>query len=421
MSLRFSTREHYTSVLNYYLHTSQADLNVDRLEILDHQGRLLADGVRSYEVEEMVLPAAEKVLGQGRSFMARRGQDVFLISAAPLDYMGERVGYVGVGKRLDRGYLARFAAMLSSEIVVMIDGDYAVGTLGMFRPPNGPRLATIRPGRRLFAPDIKAGNASYDFAFTALETGGLFSGVIGIGLDRTGMVAALARSRVFLLVLSLSGLGFAWIGSYILARNIKRSIYGMEPDEIAGVLNERNAILQSTFEGIIAVDRTGVITLVNQEARKLLPRETEAMGRNIAELLPDQSVAQVLSTGEAVYNQQHLLGETIVFYNTVPIKVYNEITGAVITLRDLTEFQKVAAELMEIKSYTQALRAQSHEFINKLHTVSGLIQLGRYDQALQQLLDTAQNHQEMVSFLCGPSLRATSPASCSASTIGPTN
>ena len=137
--LRFSTREHYNSVLNYYLHTSQADLNVDRLEILDRRGRLLADGARAYEIEEMVLPAAEKVLGQGQSFMARRGQDAFLISAAPLDYMGERVGYVGVGKRLDRGYLARFAAMLSSEIVVLIDGQYTVGTLDAFRPPGGRR------------------------------------------------------------------------------------------------------------------------------------------------------------------------------------------------------------------------------------------------------------------------------------------
>ena len=227
----------------------------------------------------------------------------------------------------------------------------------------------------------------------------MFQAAIGIGLDRRSMMLTLARSRVFLLMVSLGGFGLAWVGSYLLARNIKRSIYGMEPDEIAAVLNERNAILQSTFEGIIAVDRTGGITLVNQEAQKLLPRGIEAQGQKIDDLLSDPNVSRVLSKGEAVYNQQHLLGETIVFYNIVPIKVHHEITGAVITLRDFTEFQKVAAELLEVKSYTQALRSQSHEFMNKLHTVSGLIQLGRYDQALRQLHETVQSHQDMVTFL----------------------
>ena len=141
------------------------------------------------------------------------------------------------------------------------------------------------------------------------------------------------------------------------------------------------------------------VTLINQDAQKLLPAETEALGRKIDDLLPDPNLRRVLQSGEAVYNQQHLLGETIVFYNAVPVRTSGGIIGAVVTLRDLTEFQKVAAELMEVKSYTQALRAQSHEFINKLHTVSGLIQLGRYEQALVELHETAQSHQELITFL----------------------
>lgn len=397
--LRFSAHEHFNSVLNYYLHLSQADLNVDCLEVLDDQGDLLADGRRYYDLEENVLPTPAKVIGAGHSYLGRRARDLYLISAVPLDYMDERVGYVGTGKHLDRNYLARLASMLHSEIVVLINGDYAAGTLARFPPPPRPIAAPLRPGQRTFVSGIKVGTATYDFVFSYLEAGGLFHAAVGIGLDRRNMALTLARSRVFLLIVSLAGLGLAWVGSYLLARNIKRSIYGMEPDEIAAVLNERNAILQSTFEGIIAVDRAGRITLVNQEAQKLLPKGVEVQGQKIDDLLSDPSVSRVLNKGEAVYNQQHVLGETIVFYNIVPIKVHHEITGAVITLRDFTEFQKVAAELMEIKSYTQALRSQSHEFMNKLHTVSGLIQLGRYDQALRQLHETVQSHQDLVTFL----------------------
>ncbi|MGE5549915.1 MAG: sensor histidine kinase [Bacteroidota bacterium] len=397
--LRFAAHEHFSSVLNYYLRLSQADLNVDCLEVLDHQGDLLADGRRYYDREENALPSPAKVIGAGNSFMARRERDLYLISAVPLDYLEERVGYVGAGKRLDRNYLAHLASMLHSEIVVLINGDYAAGTITGFTPPAQPIAALLPPGRSTFATGVHAGSATYDFVFVSMETGGLFHAAVGIGLDRRSMALTLARARVFLLVVSLAGLGLAWVGSYLLARNIKRAIYGMEPDEIAAVLNERNAILQSTFEGIIAVDRTGRITLVNQEAQKLLPKGAEVQGQKIGDLLPDPNVSRVLENGEAVYNQQHLLGETIVFYNIVPIVVHHEMTGAVITLRDFTEFQKVAAELMEIKSYTQALRSQSHEFMNKLHTVSGLIQLGRYDQALRQLHETVQSHQDLVTFL----------------------
>jgi sensor histidine kinase regulating citrate/malate metabolism len=65
----------------------------------------------------------------------------------------------------------------------------------------------------------------------------------------------------------------------------------------------------------------------------------------------------------------------------------------------LTEFQRVAEELVEVKNYTQALRAQSHEFMNKLQSLSGLIQLGRYDTALALLHEATESHQDLISYL----------------------
>ena len=397
--LTFSTSEHFNSVLNYYLRLAQADLNVDCLEILDAQGNLLADGSRYYKLERNLVPAPLKTIGQGASFFIKDGPDLFLLTAAPLEYMDKRVGYVCIGKRMQSAYLTSLASLLHSEIVFFVRDRYTVGTLrGLKLPPGTFPLKTVG-GRSIFLSGVTAGTESYDFVIKRMQTTSTLGIYVGIGLDRRGMSAMLARSRLFLILLSLAGFALSWVGSYLLARNIKRSIFRMEPGEIAAVLNERTAILQSTFEGIIAVDRTGIITLINQNVQKLLPEGIEALGLKITDLIHDPNLASMLRAGEALYNQQHLLGETIIFYNMVPIKRQNGIIGAVITLRDLTEFQKVAAELMEIKSYTQALRAQSHEFINKLHTVSGLIQLGRYEQALSQLLETVQSHQELVTFL----------------------
>jgi two-component system CitB family sensor kinase len=49
-----------------------------------------------------------------------------------------------------------------------------------------------------------------------------------------------------------------------------------------------------------------------------------------------------------------------------------------------------------VRSLAHALRAQTHEFSNKLHTVSGLLELGRYDDASRFIARTALVHQELV-------------------------
>ena len=56
--------------------------------------------------------------------------------------------------------------------------------------------------------------------------------------------------------------------------------------------------------------------------------------------------------------------------------------GAVVTLRDRTELEELTRELGGARSVTDALRAQAHEFSNRMHTVAGLLELGEHDEAL---------------------------------------
>src|SRR6185312_5138489 len=56
--------------------------------------------------------------------------------------------------------------------------------------------------------------------------------------------------------------------------------------------------------------------------------------------------------------------------------------GWVTTLRDRTELSTLESELGTTRTTTDTLRAQTHEFANQLHTISGLLQLGEYDEAL---------------------------------------
>src|SRR5205814_9395927 len=84
----------------------------------------------------------------------------------------------------------------------------------------------------------------------------------------------------------LRALGLGVGGSLLLASRLKRQTFGLEPYEIAGLLEEREASLQGIHEGAIATDGDGTITLANDEARRLLALPPDCIGRRLSQVLP---------------------------------------------------------------------------------------------------------------------------------------
>jgi two-component system CitB family sensor kinase len=60
-----------------------------------------------------------------------------------------------------------------------------------------------------------------------------------------------------------------------------------------------------------------------------------------------------------------------------------------VTVRDRTALEGLLRELDSVDAMTDALRAQQHEFSNRMHTVAGLIELGDHDQAARYALDVS--------------------------------
>jgi two-component system CitB family sensor kinase len=73
--------------------------------------------------------------------------------------------------------------------------------------------------------------------------------------------------------------------------------------------------------------------------------------------------------------------------NRMPVVLAGQPHGAVATLRDRTEMSGLLRELDGVRSLTEALRAQQHEFSNRLHAVTGLLELGQIDEALGYLTE----------------------------------
>jgi len=191
------------------------------------------------------------------------------------------------------------------------------------------------------------------------------------------------------------------IGSSFLARNIKKELFNLEPAEIANLFTERNALIESVREGIIMVDAKGIITTVNMAAYETLslPNQAELIGRTIQEVLPNTLLPKVLETGEKHLDRPMEIRGKRVIVNRIPIRVGEQIVGAVSTFRLQSDIDQLAMELSQVKRYTEALRAQTHEYTNFLYTISGLIQLNSYDEALSLIHDETAEHQSLIQFV----------------------
>ena len=68
--------------------------------------------------------------------------------------------------------------------------------------------------------------------------------------------------------------------------------------------------------------------------------------------------------------------------------------GTVITLRDRSDLIAVQRQLGATRSATETLRAQTHEFDNQLHIISGLVQMGEYDEVREYVATLTRKRAE---------------------------
>lgn len=276
---------------------------------------------------------------------------------------------------------------------------------------EGIRYAHPNPGRigERLSTDPGSALAGQSGIFT--ETGTLGTSVRGkvpvfdadgdvVGVVSVGVliheVAARVRGELPEILLSVGlALTLGAIGSWLLARRVQRQTFGLEPGEIATLYEHREAMLLGIREGVVAVGRDGRIALVNAEARRLLRLDESCRGRAMKDVIPPGRVRQLLSGEVDGTDQVAVAGDRVLVVNRMPVRARDEVIGAVVTLRDRTELEELLRELDTVSGLADALRAQAHEFSNRLHTVVGLIELGRPDEAVRFITEASTVHQAL--------------------------
>ena len=212
-------------------------------------------------------------------------------------------------------------------------------------------------------------------------------------------------SVLFLLLMTVLGLVVGIWGAIYLAKRIKSVLFGYEPEEIARMLRERDILLNSVREGIVNVNSNGRITLVNSEASVLLQQAgiknvSEIMGMNASDVLKRLPINDIIKDGKTLVDASVKIGNTIFILTAVPLLLEDKnIIGAVLTFRKKSVVEEMANQLTGFKNYATALRAQTHEFMNKMHVIMGLIDMKAYDELKNFTQEIAYNRQSEVSYV----------------------
>lgn len=216
-------------------------------------------------------------------------------------------------------------------------------------------------------------------------------GVVSVGYMIKDINAIIFDNIKKLLIPSIIVLIIGTIGGLLLTKNIRSQLMGFEPHKMTSLYRERSAMLSTIHEGIIAVNEDGIIQLMNQSAEKLLDgKQKEFFNQPISKILPELQVSSLLKNGEVCRNKQVEVNDRHIIFNMIPIYDQNQVKGAVLSFRDKTELKEIIDTLGEVRSYSEELRAQTHEYTNRLYVLSGMLQLGNFEEAIELIQKETQ-------------------------------
>ena len=224
-------------------------------------------------------------------------------------------------------------------------------------------------------------------------------GVVLVGNISPTLTEIIENYKTEIRYILLLTLLFGVWGSWMMAKHIKKETFELEPHEISRMLIERTAAFNAMHEGVIAIDNNKVITIFNEKAKQMLTISGDVIGKDIREVVDDTFLPEILTQDTPIYNQEISVQQKNILSNRVRITLGDKTIGAVAVFQDRTDVTKLAEELTSVKAFVEALRAQNHEHMNKLHTIAGLIQLGNLDDALLYVFQITEEQTELTRFL----------------------
>lgn len=238
-------------------------------------------------------------------------------------------------------------------------------------------------------------------------------GIVSVGYLISYLHTLTVNKVVNIVIVAILLLIALFVFSWFFTRSIKKQIFSREPREIGLLVRQQKAMMESIYEGVIAIDENLRIEVINQAARKLLGLSQptrELRGQVISQVIaPVPFFAPQTMLVKDTHDEICCFNELTVVASRVRIMLKDSLQGWVITFRDRNEIDSLNAQLSQMKRYADNLRIMSHEQLNRMTTLSGLLHMGRYKEAIDYIQAQSEHAQELLDFI---SSRFSSPTLC---------
>lgn len=224
-------------------------------------------------------------------------------------------------------------------------------------------------------------------------------GVSSVGFLTSAVEEKVHEYRIKLLQFSIFILIVGIMGAVIISKRVKRLIFNLEPEEISFLFKEKEATLESIRDATVAVNKEGKVTSINKRARELLEQDYLEKVELIEHSRLNSMIESVLKRNENLVNQKVIFGHQLYLVDASLIVENQKTRGAVLTIRPVSEIEEIIDEVSKVQNVSDHIRAQNHEYLNKLNTIYGLITLEQYDEARELISDEVKERQDIVVFL----------------------
>lgn len=214
--------------------------------------------------------------------------------------------------------------------------------------------------------------------------GGAPVGEVSVGFERASVFDDLPALIAGIAVAVLLAVAIGALVALLMRRRLERLTLGVQPEELAALVQTQTAVLESADEGVLALDDAGVVRVCTAAAERLL-RVTDAVGRPLADLGLAPAVTAALAGAGASTGLP--VGDRVVFIDVRPVRRGSLTLGRVAVLRDRTDVAALSGRLDSVRAMGDALRVQRHENANRLHAAVGLLDADRTDEARAFLAD----------------------------------
>ena len=208
-------------------------------------------------------------------------------------------------------------------------------------------------------------------------------GQVSVGMSTKSVYELLASNQRAAALTGGPALLIAIALSVLLARRWREQTLDLQPDEMTELVRTQEAVLHGIGEGVLATDTDGSVSFVNDEAVRLLQIDS-ATGRPVDQIGLTPRVLAVLRACDPNPTLANV-GDRILVVSARPVSREGRELGSVLVVRDRTDIESLTRQLDAVQLMSTVLRAQRHEFANRLHLLNGLLHTGHTEEASQYL------------------------------------